>query len=72
MLDKQKLQLSNQLPGLLLEFGILINKSVHSFKKRLPEILEDTDNRLPVPMRQSPFQMWELYGRLESDFEAPG
>ena len=44
MLDKQKLQLSNQLRGLLLEFGILINKSVRSFKERLPEILEDTDN----------------------------
>ena len=72
MLDKQKLQLSNQLRGLLLEFGILINNSLHSFKERLPEIPEDTDNQLPVPMCQSLFQMWELYGRLEGDFEAPG
>jgi transposase len=70
MLDKQKLQLSNQLRGLLLEFGIVINKSVRSFKERLPEILEDVDNELPVPMRQSLYQMWELYGRLEDDFDA--
>jgi len=32
MLDKQKLQLSNQVRGLLLEFGIVINKSIKSFK----------------------------------------
>lgn len=70
MIDKQKLQLSNQLRGLLLEFGIMINKSVRSFKERLPEILEDANNELSVPMRQSLFQMWELYARLESDFDA--
>jgi transposase len=69
MLDKQKLQISNQIRGLLMEFGILINKSVSSFKTRLPEILNDFDNELPVPMRDSLVQMWELYGRLESDFE---
>jgi transposase len=69
MLDKQKLQLSNQLRGLLMEFGILINKSVRSFKEQLPEILADFDNELSLPMRQGLTQMWELYGRLEGDFE---
>ena len=48
----------------------MINKSARSFKERLPEILEDVDNELPVPMRQSLYQMWELYGRLEDDFDA--
>lgn len=69
MLDKQKLQLSNQTRGLLLEFGIVINKTVSSFKRRIPEILEDAENELSVVMRQSLFQMWELYKRLENDFE---
>jgi transposase len=69
MLDKQKLQLSNQVRGLLLEFGIVINKTVKSFKGRIPEILEDAENKLSAPMRKSLFQMWALYSRLEDDFE---
>jgi transposase len=70
MLDKQKLQTSNHLRGLLMEFGITINKSVRSFKERLPEILDDSNNELSVPMRQSLNQMWLLYCRLVEDFEA--
>jgi len=70
LLDKQKLQLSNQVRGLLLEFGIIINRSVKSFKERIPEILEDAENDLSVPMRKSLLQMWELYYRLEEDFNA--
>ena len=69
MLDKQKLQLSNQIRGLLLEFGIIINKSVSSFKQRLPEIVEDAENELSVAMRQTLFQMWELYTQLGKEFE---
>ena len=69
LLDKQKLQLSNQVRGLLLEFGIIINKSVKSFKARIPEILEDGENQLPMPMRQSINTMWQLYSRLEDDFQ---
>ena len=69
MLDKQKLQLSNQVRGLLLEFGIVINKSCKSFKTRIPDILEDAENQLPAPMRTSLYQLWALYSRLEEDFE---
>jgi transposase len=69
LLDKQKLQLSNQVRGLLLEFGIIINKSIKSFKARIPEILEDGENQLPMPMRRSINAMWQLYSRLEDDFQ---
>jgi transposase len=69
MLDKQKLQLSNQLRGLLLEFGIIINKSVSNFRQRLPEILEDAENELPFAMRQTLFQMWEFYTQLSKEFD---
>ncbi|NRA61338.1 MAG: IS110 family transposase [Psychrobium sp.] len=65
-LGKQKLQLSNQMRGLL-EFGLVINKSI---KERIPEILEDADDELSAPMRKSLFQMMALYYRLEDDFEA--
>ncbi len=70
LLDKQKLQLSNQVRGLLLEFGIIISKSIKSFKARIPEILEDGENQLPMPMRHCIDKMWQLYSRLEDDFQA--
>jgi len=69
MVDKQKLQLSNQIRGLLLEFGIVINKGDKSFKERIPEILEDAENQLSPSMRESLFQLWELHARLGEDFK---
>jgi len=69
MLDTQKLQLSNQIRGLLLEFGIVINKSVASFKRRLPEILEDAENELSFAMREALHQMWCIYRQLEKEFD---
>lgn len=69
MLDTQKLQLSNQIRGLLLEFGLVINKSVASFKRRLPEILEDAENELSFSMRESLHQMWGIYTQLGKEFD---
>jgi transposase len=69
MVGKQKLQLSNQLRGLLMEFGIVMLKSVRSFKEKVPEILNDTGYELPVSMRQGLDQMWTMDGRLEEEFE---
>ena len=69
MVNKQKLQLSNQTRGLLLEFGLVINKTESGFKKRIPEILEDAENELSVPLRDGIARMWILYARLEEDFE---
>lgn len=70
MIDKQQLQLSNHMRGLLIEFGITINKGLSHFRSRIPEILEDAANELPSPFRQSLFQLWELYTRLGEDYEA--
>lgn len=67
LLNKQKLQLSNQLRGLLLEFDIVINQGASAFRIRLPEILEDAENDLPPIMRQSLYQLWQLYLRIETD-----
>lgn len=69
MVDKQKLQLSNQIRGLLLEFGLVINKGDKCFRERLPEILEDAENQLSPAMRESLFQLWELHARLREDFK---
>jgi transposase len=69
MLSKQKSQLSNQVRGLLLEFGLVINKGSAAFKSRIPEILEDAENELSIPMRQSLFQLWEFYRVLEEQYQ---
>jgi len=43
---------SNQIRGLLSEFGIIIPKGIANVYKRIPEILEDGENGLPGNMRQ--------------------
>jgi transposase len=43
---------SNQIRGLLAEFGIVIPKRVYVLQAKLPEILEDAENGLPGTSRQ--------------------
>lgn len=69
MLDKQKLQLSNQIRGLLLEFGIVINQGASAFKKRIPEILEDAENDLSAAMRESLDEMNQFHTQLEERYK---
>jgi hypothetical protein len=42
---------ANQIRGLLGEFGLIIPKGLINVAKRVPEILEDAGNELPVPFR---------------------
>ena len=46
LLVKQRTSLVNQLRGLLSEYGIPIPQGIGSVRRRLPEILEDTENGL--------------------------
>jgi transposase len=41
----------NQLRGLLAEFGIVMPQGINNVRRRLPEILEDAENDLPVTAR---------------------
>ena len=41
----------NQIHGLLLEYGIESPKGVAALRRRLPEVLEDAENELPVEAR---------------------
>jgi transposase len=52
---------SNQLRGLLSEFGIVMPKGISNLKRRMPEILEDAENGLPHGSR-------ELFARLYAHF----
>ncbi len=42
---------ANQIRGLLGEFGLVIPQGIINVVKRVPEILEDASNELPVPFR---------------------
>jgi transposase len=43
---------ANQIRGLLGEFGLVIPQGIYNVAKRVPELLEDASNELPVPFRQ--------------------
>jgi transposase len=56
-------KLCNQLRGLLGEYGIVIPKGVNVVSKRIPEILEDSENGLSSLFREL---LWESYQHLLS------
>ena len=43
---------ANQIRGLLGEFGLVIPQGIATSAKRVPELLEDASNELPVTFRQ--------------------
>jgi len=43
---------ANQIRGLLGEFGLIIPQGIINVTKRVPELLEDASNELPVALRQ--------------------
>ncbi|MBT8419647.1 MAG: IS110 family transposase [Gammaproteobacteria bacterium] len=52
---------SNQIRGLLLEYGIIIPKGMSQLRKRIPEILEDDENNLTGMFRG---MLSELYDEI--------
>lgn len=58
-LSDQLTATGNLLRGLLAEFGLVITKGPASLKRRLPEILEDADNDLPMAARHSLALLWD-------------
>jgi transposase len=53
---------ANQIRGLLGEFGLVIPQGIYNVAKRVPELLEDASNELPVPFRH-------LIDRLATHFK---
>lgn len=50
-LVKSRTALSNEVRGLLVEFGIVVPVSIGKLRKALPELLEDGENGLPENFR---------------------
>lgn len=63
----EKTALSNHIRGVLGEFGIVIARGFASLKRRLPEILEDGENRLPDRLRHAIALLWRKFQCLEQE-----
>ena len=58
-LVSRRTSLSNQLRGLLAEYGIVINEGINNVRKQLPSILEDADNNLSCAARSVFAQLYD-------------
>ena len=61
LLVKQRTALSNQIRGLLGEYGLIVAQGVNRLRKKLPKLLEDGDNTLSFQAREI---FSELYQQL--------
>lgn len=60
---RQRNALGNQLRAMLMEFGIVIARSIGALRRRIPEVLEDGENELTEGMRQlvaEEFERWKV------------
>jgi len=61
----QRTQLCNQMRGLLLEYGIPINKGILKLRKNIPGILEDAENGITDACRELCNELYEELVELE-------
>ena len=61
-IKKERTALTNQVRGLLAEYGLVIHKGIRAVSKSLPDILEDAENGL-TPLTRELFA--ELYDELQ-------
>jgi len=62
-IKKDRTALVNQIRGLLVEYGVVINQGVTAVRKALPDILEDAENGL-TPLTR------ELFAELQEELQA--
>jgi transposase len=77
LLVRQRVALSNHLRGILSEYGLVLPRGVKGISRRLPALLEDAENGLPMLARhllaeckEEHDQLMERVERLEAQIEA--
>ena len=65
----ERTRLSNQLRGLLAEYGITITKGVVNVSKAIPEILENAENHLSAKFRELLAQQYQRLVALEKELK---
>lgn len=61
----QRTALSNQIRGLLAEYGVVLAKGIGKLRRELPVIIEDEHNELPPAMRELLLELQEEFIALE-------
>lgn len=64
-----KLQVSNQIRGLLMEYGVVLPKSFSQLKKQIPEVIEDGNNNLTPIIRDIITTQINFFKKVECDLE---
>jgi len=77
LLVRQRVAVSNHIRGVLLEYGICLSQGVKAVTNKLPELLEDDENALPMltrhllaELKAEHDQLIERIGRLEVQLKA--
>ncbi len=63
--EKQRTAISNQIRGILWEFGITVAQGISPVRRRLPEVLEDAENELTPRVREVLAELGEELRRLD-------
>ena len=64
LLVRQRVALSNHMRGILLEYGIILPQGVKAVSRRLPALLEDGENALPMLTRHLLAALKEQHDQL--------
>jgi transposase len=64
LLVRQRVALSNHLRGVLSEYGIVLPQGARIISRRLPELLEDAENELPMLVRPLLAELKAAYDQL--------
>jgi transposase len=64
LLVRQRIALSNHMRGVLSEYGIVMPQGAKAISQRLPALLEDADNDLPMLVRHLLAELKEEYDQL--------
>src|SRR5437016_1632148 len=66
---KSRVAQTNQIRGLLAEFGIVVPQGARNIEARIPDVLEDAENGLPVNFRQLLLRLLEHSRQLRRQAE---
>lgn len=65
LLLQMRVGLTNHVRGLLLEYGVAVPRGTQALTRRLPELLEDADNGIPMPVRHLVAELRDEHRYLE-------
>ena len=74
MVVGQRTALAHQMRGFLFEYGVVVAQGIGTLRRRVPELIEDADNGLPLAMRELLASEREELAHLDErvkQFDAP-